>query len=173
MDQNIWLCFKNIEVLPNHLSNAVKNPHFQITKLLLDKGADINSTDFYSYTPLNLASYYGFTDVVQFLLSRGADPNIVNNNGESPLLSAAQKGYTEIAQILIENGANVNESEKDKNWTALHFSAKQGNGALVCLLLEREANSNKKDKNGQTAIEVAVREGQGVRLMRELKEGKH
>jgi FOG: Ankyrin repeat len=60
---------------------------YDITKLLLDKGIEVDSKDFYGNTPLFTALYYaplkgGTYDVVELLLQHGADPYLKNRVGE-------------------------------------------------------------------------------------------
>lgn len=60
---------------------------YEITELLLDKGIEVNSKDFYGNTPLFTALYYaplkgGDYKVVELLLQHGADPYLKNRVGE-------------------------------------------------------------------------------------------
>jgi ankyrin repeat protein len=43
-----------------------------MVELLLDRGADVNATDYTGWTPLHAAIYGGHAEVVQLLLERGA-----------------------------------------------------------------------------------------------------
>jgi ankyrin repeat protein len=51
---------------------AAAKGHTEIVRLLLDRGAHINATDYTGWTPLHAAIYGGHVEVVQFLLERGA-----------------------------------------------------------------------------------------------------
>jgi ankyrin repeat protein len=109
---------------------AVKNNDIRIVKFLLDKGLDPNikgqlalkSKVFNDVTPLHLASYFGFNDIVNILLNAGANPNeccykIVEpdtmrqgNIGNeitlfnlSPLHFAAFNGQIEVIKLLLSN----------------------------------------------------------------------
>ena len=55
------------------------------TRLLLDRGVDINSRDNIGLTPLLSAAISGHTAVVELLLERGADVNARTEKGFTPL----------------------------------------------------------------------------------------
>jgi ankyrin repeat protein len=76
------------------------------TKLLLDKGADVNIADHRGYTPLLLAAQYDgdSPELVRLLLARGADLN-ATAEGETALSLAAKRGETEVTKVLREASA--------------------------------------------------------------------
>ena len=47
-------------------------------------------------TPLDLASYNGYKEIVSDLISAGADVNKSDNDGMTPLEQASYKGHKEI-----------------------------------------------------------------------------
>ena len=53
---------------PLPLMNAACKGHLKIVKLLLQKGADVNSKDGYGSSPLYLAAKGGHLEVVKFLV---------------------------------------------------------------------------------------------------------
>ena len=56
----------------------------------MDAGANVNATDIYGKTPLNVAASCGSLENIQNLLAAGADINIRGPGGDTPLHSAAQ-----------------------------------------------------------------------------------
>ena len=61
------------------LINAAWSGHFDIVKLLVDNGADVNKSSRESYffssrlrTPLKMAKLEGHTDIVNYLMEKGA-----------------------------------------------------------------------------------------------------
>eukprot|EP00919_Chromeraceae_sp_WS-2016_P076936 GHVR01182052.1.p1 GENE.GHVR01182052.1~~GHVR01182052.1.p1 ORF type:complete len:116 (+),score=15.91 GHVR01182052.1:30-377(+) len=82
--------------------------HTDIARLLIDKGADVNSRENDGYTPLIWASNRGHTDIARLLIDKGADVNSKDKDGTTPLISASEFGHTEIVRFLIEKGADVN-----------------------------------------------------------------
>ncbi|KAH9141809.1 hypothetical protein LEN26_005185, partial [Aphanomyces euteiches] len=61
---------------PLHLASA--GGHFDVTKHLLDKGANVDTTDDEDRTPLHLASAGGHLNVANHLLDEGADIDVVD-----------------------------------------------------------------------------------------------
>ncbi|WP_311954340.1 ankyrin repeat domain-containing protein [Mucilaginibacter terrae] len=70
-------------------------------KLLLQSGADINSRNSFSETPLIVAAQCGFNDFTAMLIDNGADVAAVDNNGRSAMDFASESGYTEILEQLL------------------------------------------------------------------------
>jgi hypothetical protein len=74
------------------LAAAAYKGHLPVVRLLLDKGADINTQDRLGDTPLMNAVYEKHVDVILELLNRGADRNLQNSKGLSPQDNARKKG---------------------------------------------------------------------------------
>lgn len=140
------------------LLDAVSRNDTVIVKLLLEKGADINTKFDGGSTPLHLAASNGYTEIVKLLIDNGADVNAQNDLGNTPLHLAADNGYTEIVKYLIEKGADVNV-KSDTDWTPLNAAAESGSTEIVKLLLEKGADINAKDWLGCTPLHGAVRKG--------------
>ncbi|CAE7494676.1 ANKRD50 [Symbiodinium sp. CCMP2456] len=104
-----------------------------VTKDLLQAGANVNSKTNHLETPLHRASWYGSKDVVKVLLEAKADVNSKNNAGLTPLelLGQAVKGdalelsfrrsklaawahrFGDIVQALVNAKAEVNSRDQD------------------------------------------------------------
>ncbi|MBC8185256.1 ankyrin repeat domain-containing protein [candidate division KSB1 bacterium] len=86
--------------------------HTEITRLLISKGADVNSIDLTEFTPLHLIAAHGSKEaleVAKLLLENGADPNIRSkfggDMGTTPLM-LWQHGK-EIRNLLVKYGATL------------------------------------------------------------------
>ncbi|KAJ5922830.1 hypothetical protein N7516_010533 [Penicillium verrucosum] len=148
------------------LSRASSNGHEAVARLLLDNGADVNTSDKDGRTPLQWALMYGHEAVARLLIENGADVNTSDKDGWTPLQMASSGGYEAVARLLIDNGANVNTSDKygwtplDKDgWTPLERAFKNGHDALARLLLENGADVNTSDKDGRTPLQRASSNG--------------
>jgi ankyrin repeat protein len=128
-----------VENFPNHC--LPENEHFEIVKLLLDHGANVNGKDSQMRTPLfYVGDHYKYTlegyirsgqEIAKLLLDYGAEVNSVDNFKRTPLhfavayQSIIKNGYSkagyEITQMLIENEADVNAKDENHQ-TPLHWA---------------------------------------------------
>ena len=83
------------------LELASRNGHLNIMKLLLEKGADMHTSDDY---PLISASENGHINVVQHLVENGADIHALDDEA---LKLASKNGHIKVVQYLVENGADI------------------------------------------------------------------
>ena len=58
---------------------------FDVTKLLVARGADVNSSGEHGWTALHGAAYKGMDAVVQFLIENGARTEVFDEYGQTPL----------------------------------------------------------------------------------------
>jgi ankyrin repeat protein len=58
---------------------------FEITKLLVERGADVNSAGEHGWTALHGAAYKGVDSVVRFLVEKGAKMEVFDEYGQTPL----------------------------------------------------------------------------------------
>ena len=101
------------------------------------------------------------TGVVGQLLAAGAKPERDWEGGYSPLRRSLQSGNAEVSRLLFDHGAKVPEKWKT---TIFADAVATGHGALVTLLLQREANPNALLqpvlREGKTAIMLAASVGE-------------
>jgi ankyrin repeat protein len=130
-----------------------------ISRLLLERGVDINAQNTHCDTALSLAALNGRLEIVRLLLEHSANPNVENEWGSTPLHLVSQiKHKTQergvgIARLLLERGADVNARTKNK-FTPLHLTALYGKPEIAQLLLDHGANANAENEGGQTALHV-------------------
>lgn len=143
------------------LHSAAAYGHVDVAEYLLGKGADLSIPNKKRWTPLNSASHYGHIEVVRLLLARGADPTIANQDGRTPLASAVRKDHAAIVELLLaldtSQPAYVNKTDTDGR-TALMWAAKGGNTAIINMLLEKRADPEIRDLDGETCFSFASRE---------------
>ncbi len=125
--------------LNEQLLKAAKKGDIEEVRLLLEKGADVNSRNMDGWTALMLAAWNGNTETVELLLDEGADVNSKSISGWTALMFAAANGCIKTAKFLIEKGAEVDE-KYDNGETALLVAAWNGQIDIIKLLIEKGAN---------------------------------
>ncbi|CAG2220102.1 TNKS [Mytilus edulis] len=108
-------------------------------------------------TPLHVAAGYNRVTVVDFLLTHGADMHAKDKGGLDPLHNACSYGHYEVTELLIKHGADVNVADLWK-FTPLHEAAAKGKLEICKLLLKHGADATKKNKDGNTPLDL-VKEG--------------
>ena len=91
------------------------------------------------------------TLVAHFIFGHGQDPDGENYE----LHSAVSLGYHSAAKALIEGGADIDR--KRSGDTPLHSAIENRRGPLITLLLQRGADADAKDDDGDTALHLAAR----------------
>jgi serine/threonine-protein phosphatase 6 regulatory ankyrin repeat subunit B len=97
----------------------------------------------------------GKNDVVKALIDKGADVNLTDNTGLTPLMIAAEKGHLTTVQALLSTpGIDIDDKTTD-GVTALYFAAINGKEDVVKALIDKGADVNLTDNDGQTPIMAA------------------
>ncbi len=147
---------KNKEIT---LAQSVRSDNILIAKDLIKKGADVNAPDSIGWTPINLAAFYGRTEIAQALITAGVDVNTTDGRS-APLHEAAQYGHTKIVQALIEAGANVDATDGD-GYTPLLIAVFWNNLCTVKALLKAGADVKAivtdGPLKGYTSLHIAAR----------------
>ena len=81
---------------------------------LLELGAEPNVTNAQSRSPLHLAGYRGYTDIVVLLLKRGAWCGRPDSFGLTELHYALVNGHDDTAELLLNHGAMLEEEEEEE-----------------------------------------------------------
>ncbi len=133
---------------------AAKNGKYDIAKLLISKGADVNMKErdngktalMYATTNDSIgAENYdkstGYAEIVKLLIANGAEVNEKDYDGHTALILAGNNESPEVCKLLIANGAEVN-AKTGWNWTALMNASFKGNLKTAKLLIESGATMN-------------------------------
>jgi hypothetical protein len=78
-----------------------------VSRLLLDRGADVDARDLKGHTALAWACKWGNGNGARFLISRGAAVNLATNDGQTPLHFAASYNFVDAARLLLQHGARI------------------------------------------------------------------
>ena len=118
------------------LQHAVEEYDTDVVQLLIDAGADIETTDHKGGTPLHYACALGELEVVEMLVEAGAGVRATNDDGRTCLMLAACYGQTETVRYLVGlPEVDVNHRDTAKNYTALQHAVEGKETDVVQLLV--------------------------------------
>ncbi|TET36072.1 MAG: ankyrin repeat domain-containing protein [Planctomycetota bacterium] len=142
---------------PLHI--AAKRGFYDTARLLIDKGADVDSKDIGGHTPLFFGASYGKPDIVLLLIHRGANVNEKTDTGFTPLHYAANTGEIEAIRELLVAGIEVNAIAKagiarNKHITPLDLATGKSHIEIINLL---------RSHGGKTGKEIREQENKGTR----------
>lgn len=154
----------------------------EITKYLIEHGADVNKTDDYvddndgvyhddnGYTPIHLAANCYNAKFIKLLLENGADPNIQDNehhynalhhivSGNIKYEGHNEENAIEAIELLISHGVDIN-AKSWRNKTPLHLAIKFGLTKISKYLIEHGANGNiEESSHNYTPLHLASKLG--------------
>jgi ankyrin repeat protein len=157
---------------------ATQLRYHNAVRVLVEKGANLDLPNSSGQTPLWFAACSGYTDISLLLLEKGAKVDSQSNYGSSALLTAAYNSHTDTLLLLLEKGADINLRNPRSGETPLCAAAgmpmliapiryKYRNEEVVRILLEKGANINTPNNNGETPLSTAAVLGK-VKLVRLL-----
>ncbi|HXD18149.1 MAG TPA: ankyrin repeat domain-containing protein [Vicinamibacterales bacterium] len=86
----------------------------EVTRLLVERGSDVNSTGEHGWTALHGAAYKGVDAVVQFLVDRGARLEVFDEYGQTPLSIAnavitpgSKDAYYQSSRVLRKSTSDL------------------------------------------------------------------
>ena len=129
---------------PLHQSIISANCSYEVIKLILESGSDVNAVDYEGKTPLHLASVIAKTfryNAIRLLIGKGADTEAVDMFGQMPLHLASGQGDYNIVKIFFDSGSSVN-ARTNLGVLPIHFAAREGNPSIVKMLLEGGSELN-------------------------------
>jgi len=171
-DENILIYIKNknFEIERTNLNGdtlltyASKKKVFDVVKLLIEKGANIDHQNKDGDTALLLSiensqdgdnDINGDNDMINFLLENNANIHIKNNNKYDALLMGIRTvNNTDVVKTIIKKGANINAQDEKGN-TPLMLAINFESAYMVELLIEEGANVNLANNEGMTPLEIA------------------
>jgi ankyrin repeat protein len=149
------------------LMQAVLSNDLAKVKSLIAEGVDVDElsprvgegND--GQTPLLVACFNGYTQIVRELLDAGANPRIVDYIMKAtPAHKAAFSGHPEAVKLLLEQGLVEIDAQGSYNgYTALHDAVWHGHIETVKVLLNANAPMHLRGHDGKTPLEMAIAYG--------------
>ncbi|KAH0539793.1 serine/threonine-protein phosphatase 6 regulatory ankyrin repeat subunit B-like [Cotesia glomerata] len=155
-------------------NTCCSNEWFEIIKMLVDRGININEVDSKhdKLTPLHYVArenyrnefYHYIEELTTFLLQAGADINARDFYGNTPLQYAIIKGRLEMVKLLLPSTPIDNDHySNNQKRTLLHSAAQSKTHEIIKMLLKREEFKNLEvEENGynMTPLSLAVHKNQ-------------
>jgi ankyrin repeat protein len=142
-----------------------------LTRLLLDHGANLNAKAASGITPVHWAVLANAKDTLGQLLERKPELNVRDHGGNTPLHYAVDAPHFELVAALLAAGADPNlpgwTQGGDQPWFPLMkavVSTEQSRPLITQALLQHGADVNAKTTNGWTALHQAVQLGQNIQV---------
>lgn len=110
-------------------------------------------------SPLADAAMRGDKDTVRSLVKQKVDVNAPQGDGSTALHWAAYRDDLEMAKLLIAAGADMTAKTRLGDITPLFMAAKNGNAAMLGLMLTAKADANAANTNGTTPLMLAAASG--------------
>uniref|UniRef100_H2YPY9 Ion transport domain-containing protein n=1 Tax=Ciona savignyi TaxID=51511 RepID=H2YPY9_CIOSA len=154
---------------------AARHNHYDVCKLLINYGANVDARGEGRATPLHYAARYKqkkrLSDedepvydneskgVIALLAEHGAHVNFVDIEGQTSLHSASIKGNLHaVRQLLSCRGCGIDNLDS-QGMTAMQMAATHGHVEIVQLLLNQGADFQLYDNDLMTALHFACSEG--------------
>lgn len=139
-----------------HAAISIDEP--DLVKMLLEKGADIESINWDGRTALHEAAFR--SKIVELLLKKGANVEARDKNGETPLLLYSDgRGTVDTITLLLNAGADIRATDPQGK-TPLHHAAEALENSnkpleIIKLLIMHGADPNAVDKEGKKPLDLA------------------
>ncbi len=139
------------------IDRAIRANDLPRLRQLIQSRESSNTANHLGSTPLHYAALYGSAEGLDFLLQKSAEPNTRNQAGVTPLILASWS--FERTRLLIEHGATVNVATKQGITPLLVAAAAHGNAATLRYLLDKGADLQAQDTDGEDALMRAALSG--------------
>jgi len=155
-------------VRPNIFEACAAGLTAEVEKMLKENPRLVSERSHDGWTPLHLAAFFGRLEVVKMLLDAGASMLTISSNNESnlPINAAAAGRRNDVVRLLVARGCPPDARASDTGYTALHLAANNGNVELVEFLLQSGADRSLKTGSGETADDLAVKQGHVIPVLK-------
>lgn len=118
MEMMHYLIDNGVKVRSLALIVAARSGNLEATRLLVEKGADVDFQQRWGHTAMMIAAKNGHIEVVKYLMEQGTNLFLKDKNGDTAMIIATENDQADIALMLKKAGANyVAKPKKDKQNT--------------------------------------------------------
>jgi ankyrin repeat protein len=148
------LGFSGLHILAERTSLDMTPAHLRIADALIQAGGDLTQHDNRGFTPLVAAAATGNIPIAAVFVARHAD---VSAEDGAALRQAVTFEDDDMTDLLIKAGAFVDQPSFPDQDQPLHTAAQEGFAHGVKVLLDKGADIEARNIDGETPLLVAVR----------------
>uniref|UniRef100_A0A663EUJ5 Ankyrin repeat and death domain containing 1B n=1 Tax=Aquila chrysaetos chrysaetos TaxID=223781 RepID=A0A663EUJ5_AQUCH len=139
---------------------AVARSHMSVVDFLLHHKARVDMADQHGLTVIHLAAWTGNLDIMRKLVKAGADQKAKNEEGMNVLHFAAQSNSVKIVDYFIQD-LHLNDLNKadGKGKKPFLLASEKGHVDMINNLITLKMFTSEKDKEGNTALHLAAKNG--------------
>ncbi|VDI76466.1 Hypothetical predicted protein [Mytilus galloprovincialis] len=143
------ICIHSKQGITNIFSNHPRKTLHQVKQLFFDSLVENGSSKVkmhvvmksvdYAFdvvagsSPLHIACFIGWKDVVSCLLDHQANINLTKEDGTTPLFYASELGHEDIVRLLLEKGADTDTCRHDGR-SPLNIATDNGHKSVIMML---------------------------------------
>ena len=144
----------------NCLHIAALHGHLNLYKTLIDEdNFDVHMADNDGWKVLHYSAINGSYELFTYFAGKKSNVHIKTKNGTNCPHIASLYGHLNLCKTFIDKyNFDVHVANNDE-WTALHFSAKNGSFNLFSYILEKRSEIYCKTKNAENVLHLTAREG--------------
>ena len=117
-------------------------------RLIRAGGANVHAINKDGESPLHLAAYGGYLNIVELLLDSKANVHATNGYQETPLFYAARRGYGAVTRLLMRRGADPDHTSRFGD-TAIDDCA---DGRVKQIIIQWNASNLNSDSDSNSSL---------------------
>ncbi|PGH07993.1 hypothetical protein GX51_01433 [Blastomyces parvus] len=134
---------------------AVLQGDKKMVQLLINAGADTKARWEGGRTPLEIAAWRNYYQILRILLAAGFAVSAQCDRGVTALHGAAERGHEAAVRLLLDSGADVHSVQSNRS-SVLHSAVRSGSTSIIRMLLDAGADLSACDNGGQTVLQRAI-----------------